>query len=287
MDFRTDLALEIRETLKESSTDGIESEEYTENQIKITKIKLTTQRASETIGKPMGTYITAEIPNLTQYSCTDENVLSVLGDSLRSLLPNAGTVLITGLGNLNITPDALGPLSCEKVLATRHISDEIAKSVGLDNLRPCAVQSPGVLGQTGVETAEIINGLVRQIKPSAVIVIDALAARKLSRLGSTVQMADVGIVPGSGVGNSRCEISQKTLGVPVISMGVPTVVDAKTLVYDLSEVKPSLKSNCSDMIITPREIDLVIQRAAKLVGMTVNRALQPQISIDEMLMLVG
>ncbi len=287
MNFRTDLALEIKETLPETTPQGIESEQLNFDGVTVTKIKVTSKQGEKTIGKPVGTYITAEIPDLTKYSCADDKILDLLGELLRNLLPKTGTILVIGLGNVNITPDALGPLSCETILATRHISGELAKSVGLEGLRPCAVQSPGVLGQTGVETAEIIMGMVKQIKPKAVVVIDALAARKLSRLGRTLQMADVGIIPGSGVGNSRCEISKSTLGVPVISMGIPTVVDAQTLVYDLSAEKPQIKSHCSEMIITPREIDLVIQRASRLVGMTINRALQPHISTNEMLMLVS
>lgn len=286
MDFRTDLALEIRETLAEKSPDGIITQTFEKNGARVTKIKIINEHGEKKIGKPRGTYITVEIPDLTKYSCTDETVLSILSDLLSELLPREGTVLSIGLGNKNITPDALGPLSCSMILATRHISKELAQSVGLDGLRPCAVQSPGVLGQTGVETAEIIKGVVRQISPSAVIVIDALAARKLSRLGSTVQMSDAGIVPGSGVGNSRSEISFKTLGVPVISIGVPTVVDAKTLVNDMVSDKAETDASSEEMIITPREIDLIIDRAAKLIGMTVNRALQPHISTDEMLMLV-
>ena len=232
------------------------------------------------------TYITAEIPNLTKYSCADESVMTILGSLLSDLLPKDGTVLTVGLGNDNITPDALGPLSCSMILATRHISGELAKSVGLDSLRPSAVHTPGVLGQTGVESAEIIKGIVRQINPAAVIVIDALAARRLSRLGCTVQMSDTGIIPGSGVGNSRAEISKSTLGIPVVSIGVPTVVDAGTLVHGLIGESTPLKKENSNMIITPREIDLVIDRAARLVGMAVNKALQPHISAEEILMLL-
>ncbi|MBQ8228057.1 MAG: GPR endopeptidase [Clostridia bacterium] len=286
MDFRTDLAIEIKESLPQKTPEGIKTATFQKNGAKITKIKIANKNGADAIGKPQGTYITAEIPNLTKYSCTDEGILSMLGELLSELLPSDGTVLTVGLGNENITPDALGPLSCSMVLATRHISGELARSVGLEGLRPSAVQSPGVLGQTGVESAEIIKGIVKQINPSAVIVIDALAARKLSRLGCTVQMSDTGIIPGSGVGNSRAEISKQTLGVPVISIGVPTVVDAKTLVHGIMGEETPLEEENQNMIITPREIDLVIDRAARLVGMAVNKALQPHISTEEMLMLV-
>ncbi len=286
MDFRTDLALEIKESLPQKVPEGIITSDFKKNGIKVTHIRITDLNGAKAIGKPVGNYITAEIPNLTKYSCADSEILSLLGELLSSLLPSEGTVLTVGLGNENITPDALGPMSCSMILATRHIDPELAKSVGLENLRPSAVQSPGVLGQTGVESAEIIKGLVRQINPAAVIVIDALAARKLSRLGCTVQMSDTGIIPGSGVGNSRAEISRKTLGIPVISIGVPTVVDAGTLVHGIVGENTPVNEENQNMIITPREIDLVIDRAARLVGMAVNRALQPHISTEEILMLL-
>lgn len=286
MDFRTDLAIEIKESLPQKASDGITTAAFEKNGVKVTKIKITNSQGEQAIGKPIGTYITAEIPNLSKYSCADEGIMSTLGSLLGELLPESGTVLTVGLGNKNITPDALGPLSCSMILATRHISGELARSVGLDSLRPSAVHSPGVLGQTGVESAEIIKGVVRQINPAAVIVIDALAARRLSRLGCTVQMSDTGIIPGSGVGNSRSEISKATLGVPVISIGVPTVVDAGTLVHGLVGEAAPLKKENSSMIITPREIDLVIDRAARLVGMAVNKALQRDISTEEILMLL-
>ena len=287
MDFRTDLAIEKFEALPQTSVEGVSTDVVTHKDVRITKINIFSESGEESTGKPQGKYITAEIPPLTKFSVTDEDLICTLGQQLASLLPESGLVLTVGLGNENITPDALGPRSCSVILATRHISGELAESVGLGNLRPSAVLAPGVLGQTGVETSEIIKGLVRTLNPSAVIVIDALAARRLSRLGCTVQMADSGIVPGSGVGNSRSAINIDTLGVPVISVGVPTVVDALTLVNDITgsdaSSHPNLKEN---MIITSREIDLVIDRASKLVGMTINKALQPHISVDEMMMLM-
>ncbi len=287
MDFRTDLAIEKCEALPDLTTDGFTSEVSQRGGVRLTKIKITNEHGERELGKPRGTYITAEIPPLTKYSVCDEELICFLGEQLASLLPQSGTVLTIGLGNEDITPDALGPGSCSVILATRHISGELAKSAGLGNLRPSAVLSPGVLGQTGVESAEIIKSLVGFLDPAAVIVIDALAARRLSRLGCTVQMADSGIVPGSGVNNARSAINKETLGVPVISVGVPTVVDALTLVNDITgagrDSYPDFKDN---MIVTSREIDLVIGRASKLVGMTINKALQPHITVDEMLMLL-
>lgn len=286
-DFRTDLALERQEMLEENKIDGIETEFFRNSIAAVTKIKVVNEYGAKELGKPMGTYITAEIPALTKYCDNETELVDLLSKQLSSLLPKSGMILTAGLGNESITPDALGPLSCNMILATRHISGEFAKSAGLGNLRPSAVFVPGVLGQTGVETAEIIKSLVERIKPSAVIVIDALAARKLSRLGCTVQMSDTGIIPGSGVGNRRNAINKETLGVPVVSIGVPTVVDALTLANELSKTETEASEESRNMIITPREIDLVISRAARLIGLTVNKALQPHISAEEMLSLVS
>ena len=288
MDFRTDLALERRELLQDLPPKGVESEQYSRDGIRFTKIKITDSRGAESLGKPVGTYITAEFPSLTEFSPTDSNIIYVIAKELNTLLPKKGTILVAGLGNSDITPDAVGPKSASLVLATRHLSRELTESTGLGELRPAAVITPGVLGRTGVETAESVRGAVETVKPSAVIVIDALAARRLSRLGSTLQMSDTGISPGSGVGNARSAITEETVGVPVISMGIPTVVDAETIINDLSDGKINEENKEKQkMIITPREIDLVIDRAARLIGFSINKALQPHLSIDEIMMLTG
>lgn len=287
MNFRTDLALERHELLKDNVPDGVESRTYEKNSVNFTKIKITNANGSESLGKPEGTYITAEIPSLIK-STVDEEIVTVIGEELGALLPPQGDVLVVGLGNTDITPDAIGPESVEMVLATRHITDELSDDLGLGNLRPVAGFVPGVLGKTGVETAESIKGIVNAIRPCAVIVIDALAARRLRRLGNTIQMSDTGIIPGSGVGNSRTAVNNDTIGVPVISIGIPTVVDAQTLVNDLTDDKNKISSKeNSEMIITPREIDLVVERASKIIALAINKALQPHLSVDEILMLVG
>lgn len=289
MDFRTDLALERHEIIRNNAPEGVESVQYKQGSIDFTKIIIKSQSAAEMLQKPKGTYITAELGSLILTSPVDESIIEALSDELCSLLPKDGAVLVVGLGNTDITPDAVGPDSVSLVLATRHIGKELMKSTGLGNLRPTAVFVPGVLGKTGVETAESIKGIAETVKPSAVIVIDALAARRLSRLGNTIQMSDTGIAPGSGVGNRRSSVSYDTIGVPVISIGIPTVVDAQTLVNDLTdrENQFSEKSESREMIVTPREIDLVVDRAAKLIGLSVNKALQPHLSVDEIMMLVG
>ncbi len=288
MDFRTDLALERHELLKERIPDGVESETYEKNAVVFTRIRITDETGAKSLGKPVGSYVTAEIPSLINTAVLDEETVIAISDELKMLIPQKGTVLVVGLGNTDITPDAIGPESVNMVLATRHITDELSKSIGLGELRPVAGFIPGVLGKTGIETAESIKGIVKSINPCAVIVIDALAARKLARLGNTIQMSDTGIIPGSGVGNARAAVNKETLGVPVISMGIPTVVDAQTLVNDLTdnETEISRKEN-KEMIITPREIDLVVERASKIIAVSINKALQPHLTVDEILMLVG
>lgn len=287
MEPRTDLALEKREILGKKEPEGVESSEFTEGEVSFTKIKIINEKGSEALGKPVGTYITAEIPQLTKNPINDEETIEAIAKQLRSLLPEDGAVLVAGLGNTDITPDAVGPKSVSMVLATRHIDKSLSEEIGLGELRSVAGFVPGVLGRTGLEAAESVKGIVNSVSPSAVIVVDALAARRLSRLGTTVQLSDTGIIPGSGVGNARKEITERSVGIPVISVGIPTVVDVGTLVNDLTGSKSDIPQENRNMIITPREIDIVIERASELIGMAINKALQPDISVDEMMMLVG
>ncbi|HZJ77604.1 MAG TPA: GPR endopeptidase [Clostridia bacterium] len=300
MNFRTDLALERKEIIKEAQPEGIRCQSFEKDRARVTKIEVVNQKGEQVLGKPIGKYITVEVPPFSREAQFQDGQLDAVARELTELLPKSGTVLVVGLGNTDITPDALGPKSIELVLATRHISSEIAKSAGLGDLRPVACFVPGVLGRTGVETGDSISGVVKMINPSAVITIDALAARRMSRLGTTVQMADTGVTPGSGVGNARTQINRNTLGVPVIAIGVPTVVDAGTLAYDLlskngenieeideQTVRQSFEPEGSQMMITPREIDLVVERAARLIAMAINRALQPHISVEDILTLVS
>ena len=203
-----------------------------------------------------------------------------------------GLVLVAGLGNVEITPDALGPKAASKVLATRHIRGEVARSTGLDRLRAVAVVNTGVTGQTGIETGELLQGVIKNIRPSAMIAVDALASRRLERLGCTVQISDTGISPGASVGNRRVRIGSDTMGIPVIAVGVPTVVDAVTLAFDLLEIddeKESVELSRSvspqgrSMVVTPKEVDLLIDRAARLISLSVNMALQTDIDTEDLL----
>ncbi len=288
MNFRTDLALERHELIRDYTPKGVKSKQYNSEGIRFTKITITDKNGAEALQKPVGTYITAELPPSALSLPADTEAAEALASELRSLIPGTGPVLVAGLGNSDITPDAVGPKSVSAVLATRHISGEVIKSTGLGNLRPVSVFLPGVLGKTGVETAESIKGITETVHPAAVIAVDALAARRLSRLGNTIQMSDAGISPGSGVGNRRNTVNKESVGVPVISIGIPTVVDAATLVADLTGNDNSVTDEeKAGMIVTPREIDLVVERASKLIGICINKALQPHLSIDEIMMLTG
>lgn len=294
MQMRTDLALEA----KEIAGDLVEGVEYTTKNYKnmvVSTMKIVTIEASNRLNKDIGTYITIELPPLTDEFTQNDERLKIIAKKIKSLLPRKGLVLVAGLGNLEITPDALGPKSASQILATRHIKGEFAKSIGLDILRPVAVISPGVLGQTGIETGELILSVVEKVKPSAVIAIDALASRRLERLGCTIQISDTGISPGAGVANNRFIINEQTVGVPVISIGVPTVVDAVTLATDLLNVNADANfkipenivcPNGQKMVVTPSEIDLLISRGAKLISMSTNCALQPEFELADLLSLV-
>ena len=312
---RTDLAVEERELLGED----IKGVRYSKEEIEglpIERLHIGTQRAGQLLKKPVGTYITVELPPLTDSIRDTDSRVKALSEEIRRLLPVNGLVLIAGLGNVEITPDALGPKAASKVLATRHIQGEIARSTGLDKLRAVAVVNTGVTGQTGIETGELLQGVIKNIRPSAVIAVDALASRRLERLGCTVQISDTGIAPGAGVGNRRIRIDQDTMGVPVIAVGVPTVVDALTLAFDLldgyvvekdvaamaqhvgrddahlalnmgtsegRELSDAVSPQGRSMVVTPKEIDLLIDRAAHLISLAINMALQTDIDTEDLL----
>lgn len=283
MTFRTDLAIERRE-VSPHTDDGLKVDEYTKDNVKITSIEVLNKTGERAIKKPKGNYITIETDrSFDGGELIDKDLAKILADELSKIMPD-GSALVCGIGNRSITPDALGPDCISHILATRHIGEELAKSIGFDNLRSVTAISPGVLGQTGIETGEIIRAVIDKTKPDFVIAIDALASRKLSRLGKTIQIADTGIIPGGGVSNSRNELSKKTLGVPVISIGVPTVVDANTLVNDIAENEIEYRG-ASAMIVTPKEIDLLIERSSRLISHSINCALQPDIDEDSLLML--
>ena len=295
MNFRTDLALEAVKVLDSDKINGITQQEKKTGNLKLIKVSVKTDEAAKKIGKLKGEYITIELPEFTDNAQDINEKVEVISKQIRYLLPQNGLIFVVGLGNEAITPDALGPRTIKSILATRHITKEIARSTGLEALRGVAAIAPGVLGQTGIEVSEIIKSIIKKIDPVGLIVVDALASMQTSRLGTTVQICNTGISPGSGVGNARPGISEKTMGVPVIGIGVPTVVDAQTMAKDILDLSEnSRKEKLEDktmprgepMIVTPREIDLLIERASKLLAMSINSALQPEFSIEEIMSLV-
>ena len=288
MNARTDLAIEKDSFISGDRPKGIRRKIFETENTKVTKISVLDKEASEAIGKPVGEYITVELDEFSYDTELLDDRMKSISTQLSSLLPKGdGTVLVAGIGNKDITPDALGPRCAEGIFSTRHITSELAEEIGLDFLNPVCSLATGVLGQTGIETGEIIKSVADAIKPKAVIVIDALAAAGLERLGRTVQITDTGITPGSGVGNKRAEISKNTLGVPVIAIGVPTVVDAVTLARAMTGNKTATESaEAQNMMVTPREIDVMIERAAKLISLCVNCALQPETDPELLLSVV-
>ena len=221
--------------------------------VTITRVEI----AREGLAKPRGRYVTLEMPSVSVLDERDAAVIETCAAELRALLPPEGPVLVLGIGNRRVTADALGPKTGDYVLATRHLGSSLKKEIGLEGLKNVSYIGTGVLGETGIESAEIVKGVAQIIKPSCIIAVDALAASSASRLGTTLQFSGAGIVPGSGVGNHRFELSSATLGVPVISVGIPTVIGA-SLLSGREQDK---------MFVTPREIDAIIRRGAKLIGM--------------------
>lgn len=273
MGIRTDLAVEFAAD-KINMDNGIKIKTYIHGFVKVTKVDILTEKAANIIGKPIGKYITFETERKINIFDTDD-LFEIIADELNKLiLKISGAVLVVGIGNITVTPDALGPKAAEHIMATRHISKDFAVRYGLNGLRSVSVISPGVLGQTGIEVKEIIEGTIERIRPELIILIDALAAREVSRLGNTVQLSNTGISPGSGVGNERTELSENTLGVRCVSIGVPTVVDASTLCYDLSGTE---NAEHDSFIVTPRDIDRIIEKSSKTIANSINITLQPSI----------
>ena len=287
---RTDLALEARELRGDAP--GVELETGERGRVRISRVRVTDERGEQELCKPKGTYVTLEFPDSPLSSGGDfAGTAELLAEELGGMLPERGPVLVAGLGNPAMIPDAVGPLCCRHVFATRHLRRAFPEQFGA--FRETAVLETGVTGTTGLESAELVRALCGDLKPAAVIAVDALAARRMERLCSTVQLADTGICPGSGVGNARGELSLKTLGVPVIAMGMPTVVDAVTLALDLAEQagaeipEGALDDLSPTMIVTPRDIDERVRQGARLMGYAIDLALHPGLSVADVDMLVG
>lgn len=313
INFRTDLALERRDLYRKANSldkeiDGIETEEEENGpRIRTARVKVLNENGSQAIGKPIGSYITIDIQKLK--IATEEDIqesAEVLAKELRQLLAKHATpkdeILVVGLGNQYVTPDSLGPKVINDIDVTRHILTYMPQVLSEDT-RPVSAISPGVLGTTGIETLEILKGIVDNVHPKLLIVIDALASRSIERISSTIQLADTGITPGAGVGNTRKDLSKDTLGIPVIALGIPTVVDAATIAADsldlfiqklqqeansneflnnLQEedkyemIKQVLVPEDYNFIVTPKEIDDLIENMSSIVARGINIATQPE-----------
>lgn len=291
---RTDLAVEARETVQKPDEDirgvRVEEEKDTENEIYTTRVIIETKNGAKIMGKPIGTYITLEAPRM---AAADEDyhreISEKVADQIRELLPDEKeelSVLVVGLGNRDVTADALGPNAADQLHITRHVVREFGKAAYNKNkMHMISAIVPGVMAKTGMETCEIIRGVVEQTSPDVVIAIDALAARSTKRLNRTIQITDTGVQPGSGVGNHRHALTEETLGVPVIGIGIPTVVDAGTIVGDAVEQVEREMLFCSDthtlkmaelqnMYVTTKDIDDVVNRLSYTVSEAINIALE-------------
>lgn len=288
MAFRTDLAVEAIENHKTvAALPHVRQSDRMLEGFAVHEVRILSEDAAREIGKPQGRYLTLELDALIhREEDAFPRACKALSTLLRELLPrpNDGPVLIAGLGNRMITPDAIGPQTADHVIATRHL---VAQSPAIfADWRPVSALAPGVLGQTGVETGEVICGVLDRVRPAAVIAVDALAAGRLSRLLRTVQLADTGITPGAGVGNARAALNKETLGVPVIAVGVPTVVDGATLAHEISSQlgQPdceALDDLSQPVMITTRDIDREVADISRMIGYAVNMALHPHLSVAD------
>ena len=316
----TDLALEIAEQMQsgaDTSFEGIELETFEEKDINVATVRITNETGSAAMGKPMGNYVTIESAEMKSNNIeTHEKIIGILAEKLSELVGKIdGSALVIGLGNSNVTPDSLGPKVISKVLITRHIVDNLPKELKGKLGSLCAL-SPSVMGLTGIETAEVVRGLAEHVKPSLIIAIDALAARSIGRINQTIQLTDTGISPGAGIGNVRMALTKETLGVPVIAIGVPTVVDAATFVNDtmdmflnqMSENAPeSLKDGAEffgmlenledrdkyavirntlspvvgDMFVTPKEIGEVVGWLSNIIANAINMVIHEGIDRED------
>ena len=292
--WRTDLALEAAQLWRESAGEaaelpGVESAEELREGYPVTTVRILDGRGEQALGKPAGTYITLELDSLARReSDAFGRAARALAAELAPLLPRdpRAPALVVGLGNRAITPDNIGPKAADHTMVTRHLVEQVPEHFGA--FRPVAALAAGVLGTTGVESGQLVRAVAERIRPACVLCVDALAARSVRRVCRTVQLADTGITPGSGVGNAREALNAQTLGVPVIAIGVPTVVDAATLTRDVlaqagrEELEPhALGEAGGGLIVTPRDIDTQVHDLAKVIGYGINLALHPGLTIQD------
>lgn len=282
MRVRTDLALEARESFEGSDTEVhgvVVEEEYEEDlDLKVTRVKILSERGAREMGKPVGTYLTLEAPGL---AVPDEDyhreISEALADCLKELAGDqkSRSVLVAGLGNRDVTPDALGPKAVSNLMITRHLFQEYGReAMGMESASAVSGIAPGVMAQTGMETSEILQGVIDQTSPDLLVVIDALAARSTRRLGRTIQLTDTGIQPGSGVGNHRGSLTRESLGIPVIAIGVPTVVEAAAIIYDAQGSCERMPPHLNGMFVTPKNIDEMIKQLSFTLSEALNMVFQ-------------
>ncbi len=295
IDFRTDLADErLSECIKSGEVEGISSENIDlDNTLKVTRVKVLNEKGKQKIGKEIGTYITLEIKNIDIISKDElEKISKILAEQLKELVKGYNSILVVGLGNIDTTADSIGPKVIKDLQITRHIKKYAPNLIDKNAIEISGI-APGVLGTTGIETGEILKGIVEKVKPDAIIAIDALISRDISRLFKTIQISDTGITPGAGVGNSRKEISKKTMGIPVIAVGVPTLVEAATIVADsidliskqfeefkdLQEaskedkyrlIKAVLEPSKYNLAVTPKEVDSLVDNMKLIIAHGIN-----------------
>jgi len=316
----TDLALEMAEQLQgdaDGGIDGVEIDVEDNIDIKVTTVRIVNEAGATAMRKAIGNYITIESPEIKMNNVTvHEEIIGILTQKLAQLTKNEkNTTLVIGLGNRNVTPDALGPSVISKILVTRHIMDNLPRELE-GGLRPLCALAPGVMGMTGIETAEVVRGLVDHVKPTLIIAIDALAARRISRINQTIQITDTGISPGAGIGNKRMALNEENLGVPVIAIGVPTVVDAATFVNDIMDlflsemsdkvpeclkdgadffkmlkqleeddkyaiIRNTLAPHVGNLFVTPKEIGEVVAWLSNMIANSINMAMHEGIDRDD------
>ena len=287
LNIRTDLAVEAhelskREAKEATEIEGVISRVEEMGRITVTRVEITNENGERALGKAQGNYITIDAPDLKYSVEIYEKVCKIIADEIRKMtdLDKSSVILVAGLGNRDITPDALGTNVVSKLLVTRHLKSSMSAIFG-DNLGDVCAIAPGVSGTTGIETADIIKSVTERVKPDLIIAVDALAAADIERISNTIQISDTGIQPGAGVGNNRSGLNEKTTGVKVIAIGVPTVIDAATI------SKEEIPKELAPLMVTTKDIDLVIERSAKTVANGINLALHSGMTLREIESLVG
>ncbi len=291
--FRTDLIYETVVDRGNSALSGITSKDITYSGLKVNRIEVLSEQAAQKTGKKQGKYVTVFCPKLGDADGRELiDMTECIKEQIEYLVPLENkTVLVAGLGNNGITPDALGPLAVGNIIVSRHIKQNMQDVFDSLSLGEVSAIAPGVLGQTGVESADIIKAVAEKIKPDVIIAIDSLMAGKISRLAKTVQLSNAGITPGSGIGNHRFEISSQTMGIPVISIGIPMVIEASTLAFDLIDddgrVNEMLAPFEEDLVVTPKFVDTIVEKAARVLGYSVNKAFHKGMTVEDMASLLA